>query len=265
MGMFIGDQEITMAYLGDLPIGTTNQVDYVKSGLFNYWDAEYTDTVSTPPAINGTWTDLIQGTDATLLNPVYYETGSSPYYFYINEFNNNQIVLYESASLFQGQNPITWLSWIYVTGSSADYNQIMQLGGYAANSPSGSINIGTWPSASQQIIGINSGQYQEYFSTGSIVSNNQWYLVGFSWPNNSDYTLQGVNIFLNDQMDTPNTGSINITIPGDPNSNVTIGEFIVSTPDKLNGRVAISMIYDRLLTHDEVKQNFDYFKGRFGY
>ena len=271
MGMFIGDQAITMAYLGDLPIGTGKTIsnDYVTDGLRNYWDAQYTSSYT---AVSGQWIDLISGSIGDLVGntPEYYITSSVPYYYIASE-TGKYFELYPSASYYSGSTqPFTWLSWVYF--DFFDNNQIMGIGG-GTTLPYKDIQVSSRVSGSKTFIAVDnnlenppSGFASDRYTSSLETTAGTWYQVGFSWPNDGDTTLQGVNLFLNLLTDTPNTGSNPMSINDGLSSRVDLAEYsLTPASDHMNGRFAITMMYNRCLTHDEVKQNFDAFKSRFGY
>ena len=43
-----------------------------------------------------------------------------------------------------------------------------------------------------------------------------------------------------------------------------IGNAFNNANSKFNGKVAIARVYDKVLTDEEIKQNFDALRGRFG-
>jgi hypothetical protein len=83
---------------------------------------------------------------------------------------------------------------------------------------------------------------------------NQWVFGAVSFN-----TTTGWRLYLN--QNTPVTNSNTATFSPTP-AICQVGAF--GSGNFLSGRVAVSMIYNRVLTDEEIAQNFAYYQSRFG-
>ena len=111
------------------------------------------------------------------------------------------------------------------------------------------------------------------FQWAMATSNNGWYSTGTTlvipnvtignW-NHGVFVYNGANIlgYLNGQLNSITTNAISGTIP-------TVTSFIISNSDASNvsyavGSVGAVKIYNRALSADEISQNFNAYRGRYG-
>jgi hypothetical protein len=107
------------------------------------------------------------------------------------------------------------------------------------------------------IFGIrNTANAYEEMQTGVLVSTNTWYHLGFTF-NNS--TREG-KIYVNGQVQLSYTFTID---RGDTTTNLQTG-YQANNGGTLNGRIASLSLYNKTLTSDEVQQNFQAQRSRFG-
>ena len=92
--------------------------------------------------------------------------------------------------------------------------------------------------------------------TTAKVSANTWTQVAITWTGGTNkYYIQGELV---------QTKSISTTaITYDNNTDVLLGVNASSTED-LNGNIATAKIYNRVLSAEEIQQNYNALKGRFG-
>jgi hypothetical protein len=107
------------------------------------------------------------------------------------------------------------------------------------------------------IFGIrNTANTYEQMITTNLITTNTWYYLGFTF-NNS--TKEG-KIYLNGQLQLSNTFTIN---RGDTTTPLQTG-YQFNNSGALNGRVATLSLYNKQLSDQEVSQNFNAQRSRFG-
>jgi hypothetical protein len=203
------------------------------------------------PGSGITWTDLSgNGDNGTItsgiatLTPTYSSSNGGSIQFYgANERVETSIQTYG--------NNTTWEAWVNRTSSVNAYNMFMgRFLPYFGVRPSGIIfsnNIG--------------GSQRTISSTGFTPSNNTWYYLTFT----TEY--DGVNttpkIYINGTLN--NSGSF-AGSQGPYEYKFTVGDGYDSPTSwyPFNGKVANVKIYNRALTAQEIQQNFNALRGRFG-
>ena len=117
---------------------------------------------------------------------------------------------------------------------------------------------GIWYNTSNQI------QYAAYASTVTSHSVNTWccatLLVNSSTPNDGEITYR--TAFLNDQLIVRNATAT--TSNGLNDTPYRLGNDVNVATSWFTGDIGPVMLYNRLLTDEEVFQNFQAFRGRFG-
>jgi hypothetical protein len=155
---------------------------------------------------------------------------------------------------FNNQKNITVSSWIYPMGTSnSNANIITKAYQWYLNfNNDRKIRVGFYTS---------SNTFSTFYSN-SILSLNQWY--------NVLWTYNGANIvlYINSIVDTTTPETSNISNGLGVNCNVLLGaeaNFCGSPETRYyNGRIANTQVYNRALTAQEVLQNYNALKSRFG-
>jgi hypothetical protein len=218
----------------------------VTDGLVLNLDAGF---VGSYPTINTTWYDLSgNASNGTLINgPTF------------NSANSGSIVFDGSNDLINGPNNVTWFSnssftiesW-FKFNSSPPTEQLWFSGN---QSPPGLI---------QQDIhlrvmsgtGLRFGFYGDDLDASNVVSHSNWYQVICSY----DYSTDNSKIFVNGSQVA--TGSMGPYTPID--ANVGIGYWRGRNVQYFKGNIAITRVYNRVLSQTEITQNYNAQKGRFG-
>ena len=133
-------------------------------------------------------------------------------------------------------------SWVVANLSIADYTK-----GYLLRIDSPSNTVGFY-------IGYGAGSHAVW-STNTI-STGVWYNIVCTYKSGEQYLYVNGDVW---GQSLSATGSIDYT-------GITTG-YIGTASDlsrDFNGRIANLMIYDTVLSADEVNQNYNYFRNRFG-
>lgn len=212
----------------------------VQSGLVLNLDAGVS---SSYPGSGTTWTDLSgNGNNMTLYNGVSYSNG------FLDFDGTDDYAQTTSNGLTTGTNvqyslemwvnfdsfgPNRW--WLAVIGQSSGYGSLHWIGNEATSTG----DFGSWdygPRNSPNLIGTNQWLHLVTTFTGTILTT-----------------------YVNSLSGTPvSNNSFNFT-----NTEFTIG-FGFLGESYFNGKVATSRIYNRALTAQEIQQNFNATRSRFG-
>ena len=228
----------------NLFIGPVNPI--VRSGLILYLDAAKMASYSGSGTI---WTDLSDnGNNATLLNGVGYDNGNLVF----DGVNDYASIAYSSSLDFP--TALTISVWFY-SGTSG--SQILYLKGRTDAD-----NYNPLLSSSGYYAWTGANGRSQYLPPVSYIENNTWYNLTVSHTSGST-----PNVYRNGVLSTAHTFtegngtralgtnlnlvSINADIPRG-----TIGSF--------NGRISSIQAYNRALTEQEIQQNFNALRGRFG-
>ena len=94
-----------------------------------------------------------------------------------------------------------------------------------------------------------------YFTfTGGNIVNNKWYNATITYTNNGNLLLYNNGILVG------NRALGTLTTNSDP---LRIGYANDPYWEPFNGNISLSMVYNRVLTNDEIIQNYNALKGRF--
>ena len=91
-------------------------------------------------------------------------------------------------------------------------------------------------------------------TTVSSISANTWYEVTVTWDGTT------AKSYLNGVFAT----NIAVGSVGKQTNNFAIGATAAGNNTLFNGKISVTLVYDKALTSSEVTQNFDIFKGRYG-
>jgi hypothetical protein len=198
-----------------------------------------------------TWNDVSgRGNNGTLTNGPTFNSGNGGSIVF--DGTNDYVVVPESSSVDITTNTITFGGWCYPTISNLYQHIVVNTGGGDLNR-----QYGMWLS--------QFGTSQIYRNLNGVVSQNN-VNISTPWQVNAwnyimlVYNGSTIKIYLNGIQVHNENASGNIT---QTNSNVFIG----GEPSQsyfFNGRIASSQIYNRALSAQEVLQNYNATKSRFG-
>ena len=214
-------------------ISITSADAYVTSGLITYLDAGVN---SSYPGTGTTWTDLSPAANNFTLtaSPPWTSAGSTSYFTMSGGYAVSSAILPAAA--------YTKIAVFYVTGN---YNNIIS-GGVT------STDHAFWGNNGQF---LQAGHNSAWSTVVSPVTTplNQWVYGAVSFN-----TSTGWRLYLN--QNTPVTNASTTTFTPTP-AVCEVGAY--QNGNFLNGRAAVAMIYNRVLSDAEITQNYNYFKSRF--
>ena len=244
-----------------LSYSTKNPESIVTDGLVLYLDAGNT---SSYPGSGTTWYDLSgSGKNATLSNgPTYSSDGGGSIVFDgVNDFAS-----IGSPSPLSGTQLFTFEIWVNFTSISGNYGGLNKsawlfAGGTGAGfgQPEFAVLSANNTSFTPDTLffgrggGGTTGSCQ--VSVSSLMSNGNWHQIVLvrSSTNTQEVYLNGVQIGTGNVSNSFSDGITNFgSIENNPNDS-----------GYLNGKVAISRIYNRALTAAEILQNYNATKGRY--
>jgi hypothetical protein len=214
----------------------------VTNGLVGYWDAANTRSYS---GSGNTWYDLTPyGNNLTLTNSPtfnslgYFSTGSTGYFTGAG-----------SASIPSGNSSYTMLLFARLS-TWADSRGLISIGGFLVNNQSNALRTST----------SNPGYMIHYWWANDLsatnnngnIQNNQWFYAGVTF----DGTTRKIysNTVLS-TSDTPSSHNVNTS---------TIQLAKTYSSEYLQGDISLAQIYNRALTAQEILQNYNATKKRYG-
>jgi hypothetical protein len=216
----------------------------VTSGLIMNLDAG--DTASYPGTGN-IWYDLSgNGYNGTLTNgPTY------------NSSNGGSIVLDGTNDYINGASissqltgDITVEAWIKISTAPSDWVRVI---GTGAN-PSGNRTFGLWYATNRTILWQRYGSANVGIQPNDVLATGNWYNIAATTSGNSHAVyINGVSVGTS-TTNSPWAAS---------NESITLGS-AVGIHAYLTGNMAVSRIYNRGLSSNEVLQNYNAIKSRFG-
>ncbi len=203
-------------------------------------------TRGTTVATGGGWADRTSNQNhGELINgPIYSSAnGGSLVFDGTNDYINS------TSFSSQLTTNITAESWIYVTSNSSDWVRIVGTGGNGGNR-----TFGLWYDADRKLLWqrYGAGDPSIYPSTPTIELNKWQHVCATTSGNSHALYLNGVSI-----------GTATATGPwAASNENITIG--FAGFHTYINGRISMVKIYNKGLSSQEVLQNYNSNKSRFG-
>jgi len=216
----------------------------VTSGLIMNLDAGNT---ASYPGTGNIWYDLSgNGYNGTLTNgPTY------------NSSNGGSIVLDGTNDYINGASissqltgDITVEAWIKISTAPSDWVRVI---GTGAN-PSGNRTFGLWYDINRRLLWQRYGATDPGIQPANVLSYNTWYnIVATTSGNSHTVYINGASV-----------GTATANGPWSAsNESITLGS-AVSIHAYLTGNMAVSRIYNRGLSSNEVLQNYNAIKSRFG-
>jgi hypothetical protein len=216
----------------------TGLVSLVTDSLVMYFDA-----ANIRSYVSGnTWTDLTSNSTADVSAITYAGSGGTSHFSFSGA--NGKRASISGVSTWQyGTGPRTVMAWVYPTSTSG-YIQILGFGNATNNYASGLCisSGGKWATFQH-----NTAAYE-----GSIAVANVWTHVCMT------HSSSGSEIYINGSLDSTNGTTITTAV-----GSAYIG---ASFDDRewWNGRIAQVLFYNKKLTADEIKQNYNSTKRRYG-
>ena len=196
------------------------------------------------PTTGTTWTDLSgNGNTGTLVNGVGY-TGSNG-----GALSFDGVDDYATGSIASSTSNVTMNCWIYLSSTS-------KKGAFVNIGTSYAIGVGSlfFESSGNEILGL--------FSNVRWVRTGINYGVGWKYVTFVLSATSVPSIYVNASLIGTYTG----TNPNTPSNNFYIGRNIGDEPNNraFGGEITQVSIYNRALSADEIKQNYNALKSRYG-
>jgi len=223
--------------------------NYVTSGLIYYVDAGNT---SSYPGSGTTWTDLSgQGRTTTLTNGPTFDSGDGGS---INFDGSNDFA--QTGTFNPNISTKTMLGWVRLKNVSQTGGGLIGAG-YSLTSPN-TFDAIVYNETSDGW-GFGSESFNRTFWTGvKETSTDDWVMITGVYASGTN----GYKMYRQDQL--IGQGTKNVLSINNANSGYWLGKRHATTTGPLNAYIAVGMIYNRALTADEIAQNYNHFKGRFG-
>ena len=223
----------------------------VTDGLVLYLDAANTKSY---PGSGITWTDLSRSGNSSELNgPTFNSANGGSIVFN----GTNDFVEIQNQIQFDQTDPFTLSSWVKSSNVSNELiinNENILYTGYRLNiNVNANIEIGLRNSISDDIA----------IETLNSINANTWYHIVGTYDGTSN--VSGMKIYINGVEESTNTISNTLTSSTLSNQRTLLGIRRLSPPpDPLRGNIANVQIYNRALSTQEVLQNYNATKTRFG-
>jgi len=211
----------------------TNNVSLVTDSLVMYFDAANLRSYTS----GTTWTSLTNTSTANVSGVTYAGSGGTTHF----SFSGSSAQITGVSTLQYSTGPRTIAAWVYPT-SWANWNQIFGFGTASFATGLTISNTGKWATYQHDVNG--------YY--GSDVTTNVWSHVAVT------QSSSGWKIYLNGVLD--NNGSEQLTAT---QGNAYIGASFQDS-EKFIGRIAQVLFYNKELTANEIKQNYNATKRRYG-
>jgi hypothetical protein len=230
-----------LVWPGDNPV--------VLAGLVLYVDAGNT---SSYPGSGTTWTNIAPGAtsnNVTLVNGPTFSSadGGSIDFDGINDFGTTGSPLDPVADGLFADSSSSWsVTSFFNADTTAGTDAITGKGG------------GTGAAATYFVIRdgnkIKARLRGGTIATIATISANTWYEVTVTWDGST------AKSYLNGVYAT----NISVGTAAKQNNNFNIGATASGNSIRFNGKISVTLVYNKALTASEVTQNFDFFKGRYG-
>lgn len=209
----------------------------VTSGLVLNVDAGYTPSY---PTTGTTWYDLSgQGNNGSLINGPTFNSanGGSIVFDGVDDYIN-----VNSFANILSKSTYTKTAWFYM--NSFGYNIIS--GGDAGMHA-------FWMAGGNQLRAGHDGQWSTVVSTTSLALNT-WYFGAVTFSSSSGWAL-----YLNGNLESTSASTTTFSGTG----GIYIGSYNAAA-NLWSGRIAVSTVYNRVLSASEILQNYNAQKSRFG-
>jgi hypothetical protein len=187
---------------------------------------------------------LIGGIGGTLINGVGFTSSNNGSFIfdgandYINVGNNSALGI---------TNNITIITYFKYTSFDKQWQSIIVKG-------DNSYRLHRYSFSNQISFGINQAGGQDNLTTTNFISN-RWYFLA------ATFSLPDVKLYVNGVLDATSTYSSPIAVSS---YDLYIGENAQQPLRFFNGSISQVMIYNRALTAQEIRQNYNATKKRYG-
>jgi hypothetical protein len=238
---YFEQQNSSSVWYGSNANRSIQDLSVVTSGLVLYLDAGNT---ASYPGTGTTWSDISGNSrNATIVGSPTFTSGTSGYFSNISDSNYFSL---SNSGLVPRTNDFTYSAWVYF--NSFDGNDTI-------------FENGSWTDT--LLFRYANNTSIDVYSEGSLRGSFSWVATASVWYNivfirNSNTCSCYIN---NTLTGTPFAMNLDINLA---NTNLFLMRSQHTTGQSINGRISMFKIYNRALTTSEIKQNFDFFRGRYG-
>jgi hypothetical protein len=257
MGIYLGDKEVTMVYLGDLPI-STGIVLNPSEGSILYLDAT---NVNSYPGSGNIWYDLSGfGNHATLYGAIS-ESFQSPGYFEFSGSADSYGEVLQSATLnlFASQIDFTMIVISQYDGPSiGDYRVGLIAKDSATSNPGFALGVGYADAIPDPNFPKPAGIfYESYFNSGSLLRSSQEdFGTDFVVTTvKRDASISDNIIMYINKGQGPNIVDTDLY---NNTNNLIIGKWGIDE-NYFEGKLTLVALYHRALTKTEIDNIVDYY------
>ena len=236
---------------------TAGYIGTVTSGIF-MWGAQlergltatpYTQTVAAGITRTTNLTDMIGGSSSVATNNPQFNNNNGGYFDISSA--STQYFQHPVYSALDITNNLTLESFVYVT----TWNNI---GGVLTYGTDAAEQYAIWTAAAGQFVFTSNwpGTWYQLYST--TLPAGAWYHVAVTFASGT------AKIYINGALVNSTTTFGITTLPAVASSYLTIGNNHPGGDEMLNGRLGLARIYNRVLSLQEVQQNFNANRGRYG-
>jgi hypothetical protein len=228
-------------------IGMIGNKGIITNGLVLHLDAGISGSY---PGTGTTWTDLsISGSNGTLVNGVGYNSADKGSLVFdgVNDYVNFGTVSFSAGT------SVSIEIWVKPGTTQKQFANIID---YNHNS-------GTGAGFVIQQNSTSTNQYYLAYWNGSSYSVTPTITLATSAYNHLVFTKNGTSVlgYLGGQNTVTYTGGLSIKLSG---TTLHVGRFVFQTGREFNGNIASIKIYNKALSPQEIRQNYNALKGRYG-
>jgi hypothetical protein len=233
-----------------------NVLPVVRNGLVLELDAANTASYS---GSGNTWYDLSgNGYNSTLVgSPVFSGIASTANFLF--DANTKSATL--DTSLLNNYSSGTIECSVYITNLASSFILARQRNGFNSYSV---LSVGSYADGGGGFAAGTSGIVYYHNKNGQTVLGSSTALLVNTWYRLSiTFTTSSVILYINCIQNA--TVACDYSVPNDASTDPRIGAWIKDgTNYPMNGRLAHFTIYNRALSAYEIKQNFDFYRTRYG-
>ncbi len=210
------------------------------------------------PGSGTNWTDIVGDSNCALVNGPTFDSGNGG--SIVLDGSDDYVLRSTTPTELQGDPSLTISMWVKRLTNEGNYAGIWGIGGNAVNQ-----GINSWWYLNTNEITIDTWS-RATFTSGQTYPLNEWVFVTWQktagamtranctiWKNTTSYTGTDLTVLRSES-----------TAPAINNSGISLGTIHSAYGTKVNFAYATTLIYDKVLTSEEVIQNYNATKGRFG-
>ena len=224
--------------------------DIIEDGLVFCVDAA---NINSYPRTGTTWSDLAGNNNSSIINGAYYDSSNIGNFTFDGANDYIQLSQDISSSMYSGYTMNIIMS---KAASGSEYHVFNQWGQAGTGNASWAVFTTTDNKIRMFHYGPQGTKYVEGSSTFAI---NTIYNIVFTW--NGTLNSNGFKIYIDGVLDISSTmtGSLQVSTNYDP----VFGHEAFNNARDFNGKIYLTSLYNRALSADEVRRNYEATVGRF--